>query len=286
MDNAHLPPSGDEEAPPTVQFWPGPAPSGQAGQDSPQQDRPRDRRRALRWSAGVALGALLAGGGAVLGVSLAGNSSSPGSAAGSSPAVLAGSAGAPAGQAAVLNATLNAASSPAGPAFLDSSGTAASAVPPVPGLPAAPAGARPRRCLAARAAARAAGLHRAAAGIRRACRLRFVLRALALRGVHGEFTFRGRSGFKTLAFERGTIQSVSSGRDIVVRAPDGTTWTWDLVSSTVVRESGHKTAASALTAGEQVWAGGRVSGSAKDARLIVIRPPSGSATPAPSPSGS
>ena len=89
---------------------------------------------------------------------------------------------------------------------------------------------------------------------------------------------------RTLAFERGIVQS-ASGSDIVVRAADGTTWTWDLVSSTVVRESGQKTTTSALTTGEPVWVGGPVVSGAKDARLIVIRPPSGSAAPAsPSPS--
>ncbi len=108
-----------------------------------------------------------------------------------------------------------------------------------------------------------------------------MLRALALRGVHGEFTFRTRNGFKTLAFERGTIQSVSGGQDIVVRAPDGTMWTWDLTPSTVVRESGQQTSTGALAAGEQVWAGGPVVSGARDARLIVVRPQSGSAAPSP-----
>ncbi len=58
------------------------------------------------------------------------------------------------------------------------------------------------------------------------------------RGIDGQFTFRGKGGtIRTLAFERGVVQSVS-GSDVVVRAADGTTWTWDLVSNTVVRENG------------------------------------------------
>ena len=87
-----------------------------------------------------------------------------------------------------------------------------------------------------------------------------------------------------MAFERGIVQSASGGT-IVVHAADGTTWTWDLVSSTVVRESGQKTTTSALTTGEPVWVGGPVVSGARDARLIVIRPPSGSsASSSPSPS--
>jgi hypothetical protein len=89
--------------------------------------------------------------------------------------------------------------------------------------------------------------------------------------VHGEFTVRRQGGFRTLAFERGTIQSVS-GSAVVIKAADGTTWTWQIVSDTVVRKAGSKTTKSALSAGQSVFAGGpEVSGS-KDARLIVIRP--------------
>jgi hypothetical protein len=103
-------------------------------------------------------------------------------------------------------------------------------------------------------------------------RLRWALARLrALGGVDGQFTFQNKTGFHTLAFERGTIQSVS-GSDVVVRAPDGTTWTWLIVSNTVVRENGSKTTTSALAAGQTVFAGGQVVSGAKDARLIVIRP--------------
>jgi hypothetical protein len=98
-----------------------------------------------------------------------------------------------------------------------------------------------------------------------------------LGGVDGQFTFHTKTGFRTLAFERGTIQSVN-GSDVVVKAADGTTWTWVIVSDTVVRKGGSKTTTSALSAGETVFAGGPVVSGAKDARLIVIRTtgPSGS----------
>jgi hypothetical protein len=101
-------------------------------------------------------------------------------------------------------------------------------------------------------------------------RIRWALgRLRALGGVHGEFTFHGKTGYHTLAFERGTIASVS-GSDVVIKAPDGTTWTWVMVSDTVVRKAGSKTTTSALTAGETVFAAGPEVNGAKDARLIVI----------------
>ena len=107
-------------------------------------------------------------------------------------------------------------------------------------------------------------------------RLRWALARLrALGGVHGEFTFHNSTGYHTVAFERGTIQS-ASGSDVVVRAPDGTTWTWLIVSDTVVRQNGNKTTIGALATGQLVFAGGPVVSGAKDARLIVIRPGSGS----------
>jgi hypothetical protein len=273
------------------QPWPGGGPGfhPQPGGEPLGQHYARDRRKALHWSVGLALVALLAGGGAIVGVSLAG-SPSPMTPAGA-PSAAAGPAAAagPTGQAAVLNAALSSADTPAAPAYLDSAGAVAGAaagtVASGPGAAGASASTPARRCARARAAARVAGRPRLARRIRLFCR-HPLLRALALRGVEGQFTFRAKNGFKTLAFERGTIQSVSSGRSIVVRSPDGTTWTWDLVSSTVVRESGQKTPASALAAGEQVWTGGPVTGGAKDSRLIVIRPASATPSPSSSPAGS
>jgi hypothetical protein len=91
-----------------------------------------------------------------------------------------------------------------------------------------------------------------------------------LGGVDGQFTFHTKTGYKTLAFERGTIQSVS-GNDVVVKATDGTTWNWTLVSDSVVREDGSKTSNSSLSAGELVFVGGPVVSGSHDARLIVIR---------------
>jgi hypothetical protein len=94
-------------------------------------------------------------------------------------------------------------------------------------------------------------------------------------GVDGTATFHNKTGFHTLSFERGIIQSVS-GSDVVIKAADGTTWTWHVVSDTVVRKNGAKTTTSALSAGETVFAGGPVVSGARDARLIIIRSPAGS----------
>ena len=105
-----------------------------------------------------------------------------------------------------------------------------------------------------------------------------------LGGVDGTVTFHNKTGYHTLSFERGTIQSVSSS-DVVIKASDGTTWTWQIVSDTVVRKDGSKTTASALADGEQVFAGGPMVNGARDARLIVIpkSKPTGSSS---APSGS
>ena len=142
-------------------------------------------------------------------------------------------------------------------------------------------------------AARRAGHPAAARAVLRAAGARCLgwrhrlARVALLRGIDGQFTFRGKGGtIRTLAFQRGIVQS-ASGSTVVVHAADGTTWTWDLVSSTVVRENGTKTSASALATGEPVWVGGPVVSGAKDARLVVIRPPSAPSTPSsPSPSPS
>jgi hypothetical protein len=106
-----------------------------------------------------------------------------------------------------------------------------------------------------------------------------------LGGIDGQFTFETKSGPKTLAFERGTIQSVS-GNDVVVKAKDGTTWNWTLVSDSVVREDGSKTTNSALTAGELVFVGGPVVSGSHDARLIVVRDAQKSGSTGSSPSAS
>lgn len=111
-------------------------------------------------------------------------------------------------------------------------------------------------------AARRVALHR----LRRA-----LIRLRRLGGMYGQFTIGTKEGPRTLAFERGTVTSVA-GADVTVRAADGTTWTWVLTGASVVRQNGARTGHAALAAGERIFAGGAVSGAARDARLIVIRP--------------
>jgi hypothetical protein len=107
------------------------------------------------------------------------------------------------------------------------------------------------------------------------CRRRWHLLRL-VRGMYGQVTYHGRAGTATLAFERGTVESASGGH-LVVRAADGTTWTWDLAGNAVVREHGRTPPGGALSRGARVFVAGRVSGSSKDARLIRVRARSGSA---------
>ena len=92
-------------------------------------------------------------------------------------------------------------------------------------------------------------------------------------GYYGSLTFQTKTGARTIAFERGTIQSVN-GSNVVVRAPNGVTMTWLFVSNTVVRDHG-KASTSVLADGQLVFVGGPVVSGARDARLIVVRVPPG-----------
>ena len=112
-------------------------------------------------------------------------------------------------------------------------------------------------------------------------RVRWALGRLRyLGGVDGTATFHNKTGFHTISFQRGVIQSVSGGT-VVVKAADGTTWAWHIVSDTVVRRNGSKATTSALSAGETVFAAGPVVSGNRDARLIVIRPAGASTSPTP-----
>jgi hypothetical protein len=246
MDNMYPPRDGDSRDWPTEQLGPVAGRPGQAEPGGPGRSydpvSARGMRRGLRRGVTVAAAAVLLCGGAVAGVALAGGSSGP------------------TGQAAVLNTMLSSASSPA------SSAAALAATAPAGSRAATPAAAR---CRTAAKRLRAGGRPRAARAVLRTCRHRLPrLRALA--GIHGQFTFETKTGPRTLAFERGVVESLSPTA-VVVRAQDGTTWTWDLVSDTVVRQNARRAAKSALSAGQQVFAGGPVTAGANDARLIVIR---------------
>jgi hypothetical protein len=97
-----------------------------------------------------------------------------------------------------------------------------------------------------------------------------IARLRRLGGMYGQFTFDTKKGARTVAFERGTVTSVSGG-DVVVRARNGTSWSWTLTGTSVVREDGKPAKTSALAPGQLVFTGGPLSGSTRDVRLIVIR---------------
>jgi hypothetical protein len=289
MDNMYQPPSGgpqDDWRPPggdPQDNWRQPTgpqdnwPTQELGAGGGESRRPGGRRP-MRWGAGIALVALLAGGGALAATEL---TSGPGPATAGS------------GQAAALNSILSSASSPAsGAASSPAPGTAAasgttaasattaaassadsaalSSAIPVSAGGSTVAG----RCGRAVIRLRAARHPRAAVIVGRFCRNRLV-RLRALGGMHGQFTFRTKSGSRTIAFARGVLESATAGQ-VVVKSADGSTWTWYLVASTVVREQGKVVGRSVLASGEQVFAGGPVVGGKNDARLIVIRPGNGS----------
>jgi hypothetical protein len=293
-------PAGNQ---PTQQFWAGPgAPTaepawggqpGQAGPGGPgftghpapgQQQPRKDHRKALHWTAGLLVAALLAGGGVVAGMRLAGHNS-PGTSSGptTSQAGMANTAQ----QGALLDQTLSDASSPGA---LSTGATLAGGA----GASASGAGAKAPACARARHVSRVArrsglpGLARRIGVGAARCRLvrRRVFAFFLLRGVDGQFTIQTKQGTKTLAYERGVIQSVSAGKSITVKASDGTTWTWDLVSTTVIRDRQGKLSQSSLTSGTPVWVGGPVVQGAKDARLIVVRPPQPASMSPSSTSGS
>jgi hypothetical protein len=93
-----------------------------------------------------------------------------------------------------------------------------------------------------------------------------LLRLALVGGEHGTVTFKSKSGTTTAVFERGTVQS-DTGSVITVTAADGTTWTWDITSSTVVRQNG---STASVGTGDQVFVAGTLVSGANDARLIRI----------------
>jgi len=211
----------------------------------------------IRWAAGLAVAALLIGGGSVLGAQLAG-----GRPANSATALLTANAPAAASGQLDLAAVLGGQSSSAAlSAVALANGQASRALASRGGQ---------RRCLAEARRLRATG-HRAAARAKlRSCIRGFRRLRLLPHGIHGQLTIKTKSGFRTFAFERGVISSVS-GSSVVVKAADGTTWTWHFFAKTIVVRARHRVGTAALAAGEQVFVIGPVVNGADDARLIVIR---------------
>jgi hypothetical protein len=215
-------PAGYELAPGYGPPSPIPQPPGGPG----PQPRPGRPSRLLRWTSGIAAVGLLAAGGTLAGLKLAGHSARP--------------------------------NTPVAMALFQAIGSSAGA-------------GRVGHCRQA-AAGPSAG-SQARAGL---CRRRWHLLRLA-RGMYGQVTYHGRAWVSTLAFERGAVESASGGH-LVVRAADGTTWTWDLAGNAVVRRYGRIAPNGALSSGARVFVAGRVSaGGSKDARLVLVRALSGRA---------
>ncbi len=269
MDNANQPPGPPPRDPSSTQpfrftpGWPGGAegygpprwdpqqPGGpgprQPGGQGPQsaggpgpQGRPGKSGRLLRWAGGIAAVALLAAGGTLAGLKLAASPASAAPANSASAMALNGALGSSAASG-LAGCRLAASGTPAG--STSAGGTSA-------GGTSAGSRARAGRCRHLRL------LH-------------------LVTGMYGQVAFHGPNGTVTFAFERGRVQS-SSGGHLVVRAVSGTTWTWNLTSNSVIRSGGKHLPASALSGGSWVFVAGQVSGTSKDARLVIIRAANGS----------
>jgi hypothetical protein len=222
---------------------------------------------------GIAAAAVLIGGTAVAVTSLAGGSPSTASSVGASSANTGASTKATGmnAQAKALNSVLNSAGSSSSTADVSSvSGNRSDHL------------GHPGPCARVARALRAEGHPTAAQEALGVCRRRLARLRMLLAGEHGEVTFKSKSGPRTLAFERGVVQSVSAST-VTVRAADGTTWTWHIVSDTVVRQHGSKVSTHDLADGTNVFVGGPVITGTMDARLIAIRPAT-AAQPSASPS--
>jgi hypothetical protein len=208
------------------------------------------RGRAARWLIIAILAVALVGGGliAVVGITTL-----------SSPALRSGPAGAADGN--VLNSVLGTAGSPAAAGLTGSAQL----------LAADRHSGQTRRCAGLTGRLRQAGHLRAARAIGRSC-LRHALLLRLLGAGHGQFTVRINGGERTIAFERGVVTSVTANQ-VVIRAADGTRWTWATDGRTTVRQAGHRLPARSLATGQRVLAVGPLPVTVRHARLVLIARP-------------
>jgi hypothetical protein len=223
------------------------------GEPTSPAGSPVGRRRlgaSTRWLAGLAVAGVMAGG-SVLGVSLCGGGTPQ-----AARAALMGSGSGDTRGGAAGRGIGHATTASAGPV----------------------GHARLRACVASARRLRAAG-HRAAARARLHSCLRRYLRSraglvrislLARRALHGEVTVAAKAGPRTIAFERGSVRSLSAS-SVVVKAADGTAWTWQVGRATLIVRAGRRVGSSALAAGQRVFVIGQVTGGSDHARRIVIR---------------
>ncbi len=190
---------------------------------------PRWSGRARQFLLTVAAGAVLLGGGTAIGIALTGGAS----AATSSPPV-------------------DTATSSASPSTSPSTGTSGSGA-------AGSCSTLAKELLLTNHARLAAELH--------ALCTHPVLRLVLIGGEYGTVTYRGASGPRTFAFERGTVESYI-GSVITVTSPDGsTTWSWTIAPNTIIRQDGSK---ATISDGDTVLVLGTVAEGANNARLIRI----------------
>ncbi len=272
MDEVNNPRTGGDPSWPTEPLWPAePAPPVHEAKTAAQGSQ-RRARAGTHWAIGIGAVVALAAA-SVLGVTLSagGKAAAPG-------AVLTGS-GVPGGSGsrATGGANGNSQGAAAGAFAFVSSGSRSGGAP-------ADGRAGPRACVASARHLRAMG-HEAAARARlRACARRFLRTHPGLRGararlarlaflarhaMHGQVTVATKNGPKTIAFERGTVESVS-GASVVVKAADGVTWTWQVGTKARVFDGGSKVGASALADGQRVAIVGLVTGGTDQARRVLI----------------
>ncbi len=123
-----------------------------------------------------------------------------------------------------------------------------------------------RHCLMVARELRRSGHDLRARWVFRGCML-MILRDF--RGEHGTATFPTKAGSVTVAWERGDVTTApGSGTTFAVRAADGTTQAWNLVTKSTVLQAGM--GKSVITAGDRLFVIGPVVGRADDARLVLI----------------
>ena len=114
---------------------------------------------------------------------------------------------------------------------------------------------------------------------------RALVNALARRSFSGDLTFRTKTGFRTIRYERGTVTAVGTS-SLTVQTPDGISTTFAVTDKTHVRQAGHAIQLSQLSAGDRALVlatGTSGSGGPFTAYLVRSAPPAKTATPQANP---
>ena len=111
--------------------------------------------------------------------------------------------------------------------------------------------------------------------------LRALVNVLVRRSFSGDVTFRTKTGFETLHYERGTVTAVGAS-SLTVQTPDGVSTTFAVTSSTHIRYGGAAAQLSQLISGDRaVVFGTSTTGAAGPFTASMVRaaPPAKAATP-------